>query len=55
MIVRSGQLVQQGFCLLQVGGVKALGESGIDRRQQLSGFSALALLLPQPTEAHGYA
>ena len=39
--------------LLEIGGVKALGEPAVDRRQQLVGLGALALLLPQPTQAHG--
>ena len=41
------QLLQQCLGLLQVGGVKALGEPAVDRRQQLAGFGPLALLLPQ--------
>ena len=47
------QHLQQCLGLLQIGGVKALGEPGVDRCQQLTGFDALALLLPQPTQAHG--
>ena len=49
------QLGQQSFGLLQVGGVKALGEPAVDRRQQRARFVPLALLLPQATEAHGGA
>src|SRR5215813_4421709 len=41
------QRVQQCPGLLQVGGVKALGEPPVDRGQQLVGRGALALLLPQ--------
>src|SRR5215471_10066603 len=46
------QLRQQRLGLLQVGGVKAFGEPGIDGRQQLPSFCALALALPQATQAH---
>jgi hypothetical protein len=42
------QHVQQRLGLLEVGGVKALGEPAVDRRQQRMGFGLLALLLPQP-------
>src|SRR5262249_13352367 len=49
------QLLQQHLCVLQVGGVKAPGEPPADPRQQLAGFAALALALPQPTQAHGRA
>src|SRR5215472_3491514 len=51
----SSQLFQQRLGLLQVGGVKALGEPAIDRRQQVVSFGALALLLPQATETRGGA
>ena len=44
MIVRSGQLVQQDCCLLQVSGIKAFGELAVDRRQELTGLVPLALL-----------
>ena len=47
------QRLQQRLGLLQVGGVKALREPAIDRRQQRVGLGALALLLPQATQAHG--
>jgi hypothetical protein len=50
---RSGQLFQQHLGLLQVDGVKALGEPVVDWRQELSGFGPLALLLPQPAQTHG--
>jgi hypothetical protein len=48
-----GGLFQQRLGLLQVGGVKALGEPAVDRRQQLARFGALALLLPQAAQADG--
>jgi hypothetical protein len=46
------QLVEQRLGLLQVGGVKALGEPTEDRCQDEPGFHRLALPLPQPTQAH---
>jgi hypothetical protein len=45
---RSGQLLQQCLGVLEVGGVKALGELAIDQGQQLAGFITLVLALPQP-------
>ena len=47
------QCLQQRLGLLEVRGVKALGEPAVDRCQQRMGFGALALLLPQATQAHG--
>jgi len=49
------QRVQQRLRLLQVRGVKALGEPGVDRRQQRVGLGALALLLPQAAQTRGGA
>jgi hypothetical protein len=49
----SRQLRQQSFCLLEVGGVKALRAPAVDRREQVVGLVPLALLLPEPTQAHG--
>ena len=49
----SRQLLQQRLRLLQVGRVKALGEPAVDRGEQIVGFGALVLLLPEPTQAHG--
>src|SRR6516162_1497816 len=49
------QRVQQCLRLLQVRGVKALGEPAIDRCQQLVGFLSLALLLPESSEARSGA
>src|SRR5262245_34329721 len=46
------QRLQQRFGLLQVSGVKALAEPVVDGRQERTGVVALALLLPQPTQAH---
>src|SRR6266850_5387878 len=53
--VRSGERLQQGLRLLQVGSIEPLGEPAIDRRQQVACLGALALLLPQASEAHGGA
>ena len=44
---------QQRPGLLQVGRVKALGEPGVDGRQQLAGGITLTLALPQTCEALG--
>ena len=44
------QRVQQCLRLLQVSGVKALGEPAVDRGQQVVHFLALALLLPKSSE-----
>jgi hypothetical protein len=49
------QRLQQCLRLLQVSGVKALGEPAVDRREQLVGLTAFALLLPQPAQARGGA
>jgi hypothetical protein len=40
---------EQPFGLLEISGVKALGEPAVDRCQHLIGFPALAL--PQPSQA----
>ena len=47
------QLFEQRLGLLEIGGVKALGKPPVDGCQELVGLNALALLLPQATEAHG--
>ena len=49
--VLSPELFQQRLGLLEVGGIKALGELAIDRRQQVVGLGLIALLLPQATQA----
>ena len=46
------QRVQQRLGLLEVGGVKTLGEPVVDGRQEVVGLGTLALLLPQAAEAH---
>jgi hypothetical protein len=47
------QHLQKCLGLLQVGHIKALGEPPVDRGEQLTGLSTLALLLSQAGEAHG--
>ena len=49
------QRVQQCLRLLQVSGVESLGEPAVDLGQEPARFKALALLLPEATEAHGGA
>src|SRR5713101_7687577 len=46
------EFCQQRPGLLQVCGVKPFGEPAVDLRQHLPGFFFLALLLPQPAQAH---
>jgi hypothetical protein len=55
LIGLSPQLCQQCLGLLEVGGVKALGEPAVDRREQLARCVPLALLLPQSAQARGRA
>ena len=45
MISPSRQLLEEHFGLLEVGSVEALGAPAINRRQQLVGYSTLALLV----------
>ena len=47
------ELCQERFGLLEVCRVKPLGKPAINRCKQLTGFLSLALLLPQPAQAHG--
>src|SRR5215813_13766933 len=47
------QLRQQGLRLLQVSGVKALGEPAVNRGEQVMRLLALTLLLPEAAQAHG--
>src|SRR5262245_55478051 len=49
------QRCQQRLRLLEVGGVKALGETAVDLCQELVRRGPLALLLPQARQAHGGA
>src|SRR5712691_6827884 len=50
---RSRYVFEQRLGVLQVSRVQSLGEPVVDRRQQLEGLGPLALLLPQPAQAHG--
>jgi hypothetical protein len=49
------QLTEQCLGFLEVGGIQALGEPTVDRREALVSLSALALLLPQASQAPGRA
>jgi hypothetical protein len=51
----SCQCFEQRLGLLEVGGVKALGEPVIHRGQEVMGFLAFVLLLPEASEAGGSA
>jgi hypothetical protein len=51
----SYEFFQQRPSLLEVRGVKALGEPAVDRRQQFVGFRTPVLLLPQARQAHSGA
>src|SRR6266446_406580 len=51
----SGQCIKQCSSLLEVSGVKPLGEPAVDRCEQVVGFGALALLLPEARQAHSGA
>jgi hypothetical protein len=42
----SRQLVEQRLCLLQIGGIKALDEPAVDRREEVAPLGAAALLSP---------
>ena len=47
---RSRQLLQQRLRILQVSRIKALGEPVVDWCQEVMGFLAFALLLPESSE-----
>ena len=44
--------LQHRLGLLEVWGIKTLGEPAINLRQHVVSFGALALALPQPTQTH---
>jgi hypothetical protein len=48
---RSLEFVEQRLCFFQVGCIEAFGEPAIDRREQVAGFGAAALVAAQPAEA----
>src|SRR5215467_14354986 len=51
----SRQLVEQRLGLLQHRRVEAFGEPVVDRRQQIAGLDAFALIAPEGSEASGGA
>src|ERR671918_1919043 len=51
MPASSGKLLEQRLGVLQVGGVEALGEPAVDRREQVVGLGAPALVAPEPRQA----
>jgi hypothetical protein len=51
----SRQLVEQRLCLFQIGGIKALGEPAVNRREQIAGFGPPPLIAAEPGEARGGA
>jgi hypothetical protein len=51
--VLSTEFLQQRLRILQISGVKALGEPAIDRGQQGTRLGPLALLLPEAAQARG--
>ncbi len=48
---RSAQLLEQRLGVLEVGGVEALGEPVVDRREEVVGLVHVALIAPQAGEA----
>jgi hypothetical protein len=48
---RSRQLIQQRLGLLQVRRIETFGEPTVDWCEQIAGFRALALVMPEPGEA----
>ena len=49
----SAELVEQGLGVLQVGGVKPLGEPAVDRCQEVVRLGTPTLIAPQPSKAGG--
>jgi hypothetical protein len=46
------QFVEQGLGIFQVEHLESLGEAAIDRCQKIAGLVSLALIAPQPRQAH---
>ncbi len=46
------ECIQQRLGLLQIGRVEPLGEPIMDRRKEIAGFGALALVTPKPGKAY---
>jgi hypothetical protein len=42
----SGQLIEERLCLLQIGGVEALGEPAVNRREEVPRVRSPALFAP---------
>jgi hypothetical protein len=55
MTVLCPELIEQRLGFLEISGVKALGEPVIHRGEEVIGFLAFALLLPEASEAGGSA
>ena len=47
------QLVEQCLRLLQIARVKSFGEPAVDRSEKFASLLPLALIAPEPREAHG--
>src|SRR5262249_23547787 len=47
------QHLEERLCLLELRRVNSLGEPAVDRREEVTGFGALALLAPQARKAGG--
>ena len=54
-VAGSRQFVEQRLRLFQIGGVEALGEPAVDRREEVAGFGVAALVAAEPGEARGGA
>ena len=50
MLTCSRQLVEQRFSVLEIGGVEALGEPAIDRRDEVARVGSLAPVAPKPSQ-----
>ncbi len=46
----STKLLEQRLRLLQVGGIEALGEAAVDRREKVASFGRFALVVPEARE-----
>ena len=55
LLTSSSQLVEQRLCLFEIGRIEALGEPAIDRRKEIAGFGAKALVAAKPGETDGGA
>ena len=46
------QLIEQRLRFLQIECIEALGEPAVDRSEEIAGLIPLALIAPEPREAH---